>query len=253
MKNRKILASGGLLALVAVAACSSPAPEGTNQGEEPSVELTVFAAASLQEAFDDLLEQFGEQHPEAAINPAVYDGSSTLIAQLEEGAEADVLATANEATMDDALEAGIIQGETTIFAKNDLVIAVPEDNPHGVEGFDDVLSLSYAVCAAQVPCGDATAQLFEAAGQTPAPISEEQNVTSVANRVSAGEVDAGFIYSTDVAARPELTAIPADGASIVNKYPIGATSGSEVGADFIDFVLSEHGLALLEEYGFGQP
>lgn len=272
MNTRRLLTlvSISLLAAGGVSACSAnddpEAPEDSteesaedsaedNQGGEDDLSgpLAVFAAASLQGAFDDLLEAFGEAHPGVEISPAVYDGSSTLVTQLEEGAEVDVLATANEPTMEDAVAADLLTGDPVVFATNELVIAVPEENPHGVTDLPDVLELDYAICAVQVPCGNATAQLFEAAELSPDPVSEEQNVTAVANRVSEGEVDAGFIYTTDVAARPELTGISADAAQIINTYPIGTTSDSEVGAAFVEFVGSEQGLAVLEAYGFGQP
>lgn len=249
------------VALVGVlGACSNDAeaPKANETAETApedglSGTLTVFAAASLQEAFDDLLAQFGAAHPDVAVNPAVYDGSSTLVVQLQEGAEADVLATANEPTMADAVDAGLLTSDPALFASNDLVIAVPANNPHDVADLLDVLDLDYAICAVQVPCGDATAQLFDAAGLTPEPISEEQTVTAVANRVSAGDVDAGFVYSTDVAARPEVTGISPQVAQIVNLYPIGTTSDSEVGAAFVEFVLSAEGTGVLASYGFGQP
>ena len=261
MKTKRYLpALASALVLLSLAACSGESAEADGAtpaagGEEhpASEELTVFAAASLQEAFDDLLAQFGEEHPEVAIAPAIYDGSSTLVTQLEEGAEADVLATANEPTMEDAVAAGVLTTDPELFATNELVIAVRADNPHSISDLPDVLELDYAICAVQVPCGDATAQLFEAAGLAADPISEEQNVTAVANRVSAGDVDAGFIYSTDVAARPELLGVSPKAAQIINNYPIGATSDSRIGAEFVEFVLSEQGRSVLESYGFGQP
>ncbi len=246
---RRYISAGvaGVALLLALGACAA------DSGQDDQESLTVFAAASLQEAFDDLLEQFAAAHPDVEVAPGVYEGSSTLVTQLQEGATADVLATANEPTMEDALAAGVTVSAPKLFASNDLVIAVPEANPHRVEGFDDVLQLDYAICAVQVPCGEATAQLFEAAGVSPDPVSEERNVTSVANRVSAGDVDAGFVYSTDVVARPELTGIPPQVAQIVNHYPIATTSEASAGRQFVEFVLSEQGSATLASYGFGQP
>src|SRR5690625_1185192 len=250
----------GTLVLLGLSACSGEgtevdgaAPTGASEDSPASEELTAFAAASLQESFDDLLTQFGEEHPDVTIAPAIYDGSSTLVTQLEQGADAGVLATATEPTMAGAVAAGVLTTEPELFATNELVIAVPEDNPYGISALPDVLDLDYAICAVQVPCGDATAQLFQAAGLTADPISEEQNVTSVANRVSAGDVDAGFIYSTDVAARSELRGISPKAAQIINNYPIGATSESQIGAEFVEFVLSDQGRSVLESYGFGQP
>lgn len=254
--TRPLVRFAGLAALaVGLAACAASPAEtwGEEAAQNGAETLTVFAAASLQEAFDELLEQYARGHPEVTINPAVYDGSSTLVTQLQEGAQADVLATANESTMNDAVAAELLTSDLRLFASNDLVIAVPEDNPHEISDVVDVLDLNYATCAVQVPCGYATAQLFEAAGLTPAPISEEQSVTAVANRVAAGEVDAGFIYSTDAAARPELTGISPQTAQIVNYYPIATTADSEAGAAFVEFVLSDRGGDVLAAHGFGQP
>lgn len=246
MKRRLARVGASLAAVALLAAGCGGSP---NEGEE----LTVYAAASLQEAFDQLLADFGAAHPEVRIAPAVYDGSSTLVTQLSEGATADVLATANEATMADAVSAGVMVGEPELFATNSLVIAVPADNPHQVNDLPDLEGLDFAICAEQVPCGAATVELFTAASFMAAPISVEQNVTAVANRVSAGDVDAGLIYTTDVAARPELVAITPLAAQVVNKYPIGMTSDSAAGAAFVEFVRSDAGAKVLAEFGFGQP
>lgn len=246
--RRSLIIASATCALIAGCASGTTPEEG-----DGSQTLTVFAAASLQEAFDEILEAFGAEHQDIQIQPTVYDGSSTLVTQLAEGAEADVLATANEGTMADAVAAEVNNNEPVLFALNDLVIAVAKDNPLNIQDLPDVLDHDYAVCAEQVPCGDATRQLFEAANLELDPISEEQNVTAVANRIVEGDVSAGFVYSTDVAARPELLGISPQAAQIINNYPIVATSDSPVAQQFIDFVLSERGQAILKEYGFGAP
>jgi len=246
--HRAVLGAGA--ALVALGAC---APGGASSTGERGESLTVYAAASLQGAFDELLEEFAREVPSVTINPAIYDGSSTLVTQIQEGASADVLATANEPTMTGAVDAGVTTSEPQVFASNDLVIAVPQGNPLNVETLTDVTDLDYAVCAPQVPCGDATAQLFASADVPLSPITEEQSVTSVANRVSEGDVDAGFVYSTDVAARPGLIGISPQEAQIVNHYPIAATSMAPAGEQFVEFVLSVAGQEVLRSYGFGRP
>ncbi len=248
MKKTRVLAAATLSAALLLAGCA-----GTTTKEDGDQKLTVFAAASLQEAFDELLEAFGKEHEGLVIEPAVYEGSSTLVTQLSEGAEADVLATANEPTMDDAVAAGIPKADLVLFATNALVIAVAKDNPLNITDLPDVLGHEYAVCAEQVPCGNATQQLFEAANLELNPISEEQNVTSVANRVENGDVPIGFIYSTDVAARSDLIGIEPSAAQIINKYPIAATSDNPVAQQFVDFVLSDKGQEVLASYGFGRP
>lgn len=236
-----------LLAGAMLTACTGGS---ATEGENPKV-LRVFAAASLQEAFDDLLDEFTQEHPEIEVQPAVYDGSSTLVLQIDEGAHADVLATADEPTMADAVQAGLSTSEPSIFASNRLVIAVPQGNPLQIETLSDLAGVAYAACAEQVPCGRATSEVFAWAQEPLAPTTVEQNVTAVANRVSQGEVDAGFVYKTDVKARPELEGLTPADMDVVNLYPITQTSENPAGATFVEFVTSERGQAVLIEYGFG--
>lgn len=272
MKTRPVLT---LLAVAASTAllvgCGGNAgPGSTSEPEGPTSDgltseeaaddltgtLTVYAAASLQVAFDDLLAQFAEAHPGVDVRPAVYDGSSTLVTQLSEGAVADVFASAAEANMEDLVATGLNDGEPQLFATNTLVIAVPEGNPAGVADLADLDDLTYAVCAPEVPCGAATGTLFEAAGIALDAISQEQNVTAVAERVLNGDVDAGLVYATDVASREgHLDAvIPAAAVDIVNRYPITTLVDAQpTGAAFVDFVLSEVGQSVLAGYGFGTP
>lgn len=232
--------------VLSLAAC------GAQPADQPPT-VTVYAAASLEEAFDDLIDQFHHDHPgEAQIN-AVYDGSATLITQISHGAPADVLATANESTMQEAHTQGLTATAPEIFATNELVIGVPQANPHQVGSVDDAVKLPYAACAPQVPCGQATADLLAQAGIDLNPVSEETSVTAVANRVSQGEVEVGFVYATDVAARPDLRAITPQETPVINHYPIAATSQAALGQEFIDFVLSPAGQDILARYGFGAP
>ncbi|HIZ37329.1 MAG TPA: molybdate ABC transporter substrate-binding protein [Candidatus Ruania gallistercoris] len=251
----------GAAALALSAACGSGGAGGSG-GSEATGEgggdqtLTVFAAASLTEPMDELLEMFAAEHPDVTIEPAVYDGSSTLVTQLTEGAQADVLATANTTTMDDLVAAfGDQDYQPTVFATNTLVIAVPEGNPQGITSLADLTEATFVVCAPEVPCGAAATELFELAGFDGEPISLEQNVTATAERVASGEVDAGLVYATDVASRDaELDAVVPDAAAeVVNEYPIVALDGSELGQELADLVLSEEGTAVLTGYGFGVP
>lgn len=234
---------------------SDPSSSGAaGDGADLDGTLTVFAAASLSAAFDDLLASFGEEHPEVTIAPAVYDGSSTLVTQLIEGAEADVLATADQATMTTLVESDLPTGEPADFAANTLVIAVPTGNPKAIEDLPDLEGLTYAICAPEVPCGAAADRLFEQQAVTPTAVSREQNVTAVAQRVASGEVDAGLVYTTDIAGRAsELDAVTPSGEPVVNVYPIVTLTDSPAAAAFQDYVLSGDGQAVLAEYGFGTP
>lgn len=247
----------GVAALLLLSGCAGGTATddaGSAQaGAGVSGEATVYAAASLSAAFDDLAAEFEERNPDATISP-VYDGSSTLVTQLAEGAPADVLATADERNMQDAVDAGGA-GEPQLFATNTLVIAVPAGNPAGVGSLADLADVTTVLCAPEVPCGAASETLLGDQGVDVEPASLEQNVTSVLTKVAAGEADAGLVYATDVIGDDDVESIVPDGASdVVNRYPIAPLEGTgEVGAAFVEFVLSDDGAAVLAGYGFGAP
>ncbi|WP_147916033.1 molybdate ABC transporter substrate-binding protein [Ruania zhangjianzhongii] len=259
------LAAAAILALTAACSSGDSGDAGTSGDPEPSdtagegggdQTLTVFAAASLTEPMEDLLEMFAEDHPDVRIEPAVYDGSSTLVTQLTEGAQADVLATANTSTMEDLVAAFPDQNlEPTLFATNTLVIAVPEGNPLGITSLADLDEATFVTCAPEVPCGAAATELFDLAGFGGEPVSLEQNVTAAAERVVSGEVDAALVYATDVTSREnELEAVvPGEAAEVVNEYPIVALQDSVLGQELVDLVMSEDGMHVLVGYGFGVP
>ncbi|SEE93293.1 molybdate ABC transporter substrate-binding protein [Ruania alba] len=260
MKARwRPLAAAVALALAGVAGCSAVPDPGPGAGSvEPAdgeQTLTVYAAASLAGPISELLAQYASDHPEVAVAPAVLDGSATLVTQVAEGAAPDVIATANEATMAQLVEANLV-APPEIFATNTLVIAVPEGNPEGVTGLEDLTRIDTVLCAPEVPCGDAATTLLELAGVDLEPISVEQNVTAAAERVTSGATDAALVYATDVAAREDqLDAVVPDGAAdVVNRYPIATlTSARAAGADFLELVQSADGAAVLAEHGFGTP
>ncbi|WP_243648409.1 molybdate ABC transporter substrate-binding protein [Agromyces fucosus] len=226
-------------------------------------ELTVFAAASLGNAFDELAARFEHLHPSLDVLPITYDGSSVLATQLIEGARADVFASADEKNLDRVAEEGLVDGEPEIFATNVLEIAVAPGNPLGIDGLDDLADDAapapiVIVCAPAVPCGAAATTLFGEAGVQVTPASEEQNVTAVLTKVRAGEADAGLVYVTDIAAAgDEVEGVAIDGAdAAVNRYPIAALAGApnpEAAAAFAEFVTSPDGAAILESFGFGAP
>jgi len=256
-----VAALAGALAL-ALSSCSGSVSGQSPQGEhhtsgQSEQSLTVFAAASLAEPMDDLLDIFAEQHPDVTVQPGVYDGSSTLVTQLTEGADADVLATANTDTMDDLVSAFDERDlQPTLFATNTLVIAVPQGNPKNIEDLDDLHQARFVVCAPQVPCGAAAQELFEASGFDGEAISQEQNVTAAARRVVSGAADAALVYATDVASRQdELDAVvPAKAGQVVNQYPIlTLNQNSPAAEEFTDLVLSDQGQEILSGYGFGAP
>ncbi|MFB4354811.1 molybdate ABC transporter substrate-binding protein [Microbacterium sp. LS_15] len=261
--NRSILRSAAVLVLaaVALAGCSSPssgpepAPDGSASSDSATVsgDLAVYAAASLKAAFDEIGAAFTDENPGVTFSP-VYDGSSTLVTQLQEGAPGDVFASADEANMDKLSDLAI---DPTLFASNTLVIAVPAGNPAAVETLADLADVTTVLCAPEVPCGAASTTLLSNAGVAVEPASLEQNVTAVLTKVAAGEADAGLVYATDVVGRDDVEVIVPDGAGdVVNHYPIAALDGApnSVAAEaFVAFVLSDAGQKILADHGFGAP
>ncbi|UYQ78030.1 molybdate ABC transporter substrate-binding protein [Glutamicibacter sp. JL.03c] len=234
----------GTAAALALSGCASDQPADQQA-------ITVSAAASLHGAFDQIAEEFQAEHPEVQIAGINYDGSSTLATQIVEGADVDVFASADERNMATVTEAGFGH-EPVIFASNTLVIAVPKDNPADIASLKDLAGADTVLCASQVPCGNASRRLLENAGVSLKPVSEEQNVTAVVQKVAAGEADAGLVYATDVREDPSLAAIVPDGAEeVVNSYPIAALGDNPAAQQFLDFVLGERGQAILADYGFG--
>ena len=255
-----------VLALVlALAGCGGDDADGTGgtgatggtggTGDEPTT-LTVYAAASLTRTFEQIGEEFEAEHEGVDVEFS-FGGSSDLVAQIQEGAPADVFASADLANMDKLTEAGLEGQEPRDFATNTLQIAVAPDNPLGIAALSDLTGedVKLVVCAPEVPCGAAAAKAAEAAGVELAPVSEEQSVTDVLGKVTSGEADAGLVYVTDVigAAGAVLGIDFPEAEAAVNTYPITTVDGSDsdaLAAEFVDLVLGGTGQAVLEEAGF---
>lgn len=243
-------------AALVVAGCGTP---GAGAGGGASGEITVFAAASLTESFTKLGKDYEAAHPGAKVKFG-FAGSSALAQQLNQGAPADVFASAAPANMKQVTDTGIVKAEPTTFAKNTLQIVVPKGNPGGVTGLADFAKadLKIALCAEQVPCGSAAKKVFEAAGVTPRPDTLEQDVKAALAKVALGEVDAALVYRTDVKAAGEEVEgkdFP-EAAEAVNAYVIApvAKASNSVGAKaFLDYVVSAEGWAVLAEAGFAAP
>jgi molybdate transport system substrate-binding protein len=232
-----------------LAGCSAAQPSAPN--------ITVFAAASLTESFQRLGEEFEAAHPGTKVT-FNFGGSSALAQQINQGAPADVFASAAPANMKQVTDTGAITAAPATFAKNTLQIAVPRGNPGKVTGLADFAKadLKIALCAEQVPCGAAAKKVFAAAGVTPAPDTLEQDVKAVLTKVSLGEVDAALVYRTDIrAAGAKVEGEDfAEASSAVNDYPIAPLAKAPAAAkDFVNFVLSERGRAVLTEAGFAAP
>ncbi|SDF83360.1 molybdate ABC transporter substrate-binding protein [Klenkia brasiliensis] len=261
-----VLAVAGLLALTACggstssgAASSSSSAASSSGGGALTGTLTVFAAASLTDVFTDLGDQLMADNPDLDIT-FNFAGSSALATQITQGAPADVFASANQTQMTVVTDAGLAEGDPTVFTENVLEIAVPQGNPAGVTGLSDFADpdLTLAICAPDVPCGAAAEQVFEAAGITAQPDTLEEDVRAALTKVELGEVDAALVYASDVqAAGDQVEGIEfPEAEDAVNEYPICTLTGSqnpEAAQAFVDLVESDTGQQALADAGFRSP
>lgn len=241
---RKMLAMFLVLVLGA-AACSDDGGE--------TEEVVVLAAASLTDAFTEMEAAFEDANPGYDL-VVTFDSSSTLATQVTEGGPGDVLATAAESNMEDAVASGNVGGEPQVFTSNSGVIAVPADSdavtaPEDLEGGDATL----AVCAEGVPCRIVADEMFAELGIEPEIASEEENVSAVVTKLEAGEVDAGVVYVTDDLASDAIEAIDIGDVVVVTDYPIATVTDSEGAQAFVDFVLGDEGQQILADAGFVAP
>ena len=247
-----VLAATAAVALAACSGASTPSSAGTSAASERTI--TVFAAASLKETYTEIGKKVEAANPGLKVKFS-FLGSQDLVSQLSNGADAQVLATANKSTMNDAVKAGVV-GAPSEFATNVLTLIVPKGNPAKVTGLDASLDKAkLVICAPAVPCGAATLKLSKATGITLKPVSEEQKVTDVRTKVETGEADAGLVYTTDAkASGDKVETIKIDSHGVVNHYLIAPTKSAANNKDakiFIDYVNSKDGQAILAKAGFG--
>ena len=268
MKGFSGIAAVAALSLITLSSCSGGSESASSSSSTASsaaatasatpVELNVFAAASLNKAFPEIADTvLKESDPNIKVT-FNFQGSSTLVDQMKEGAPADVFASADQKNMTKASDAKLVDRPKP-FASNVLTLIVPKGNPAKITGLDSSLDgKKLVVCAQGVPCGNATKQLAEKLGVTLNPVSEEQKVTDVRAKVESGEADAGLVYATDAkAAGDKVETIEVARANeVVNSYPIAltvSTKNKEAAQKFIDAVLSDKGQAVLKKYGFSEP
>jgi molybdate transport system substrate-binding protein len=251
--------------VVGLGACSA----SSSESDVAERELSVFAAASLREAFEEIGAQFEE------VNAGVrvvfnFAGSQQLAQQIGQGAPADVFASANQAQMEEVVATGdVASGTEQVFARNQLVVIYPGDNPANLQGLQDLArpGVRLVLAAAEVPVGQYSMEFLEKASREPAfgegfregvlgnVASYEENVRAVLSKVSLGEADAGIVYTSDVAgAASEIGRMEIPGElNTIAEYPIAAIQGSgqeELARQFIEYVLSEAGQTVLARYGF---
>jgi molybdate transport system substrate-binding protein len=240
--------------------------QGGQKESAGSSTLTVLAASSLTDAFGELEGTFEQQHPNTDVVTS-FAGSSELLAQIEQGAPADVFASADEAKMESAVDEELVS-EPRTFARNRPVVIVPKDNPAGIRQLGDLAAPGTSLVLAQegVPIAEyakevlsnADAQYGEDFDQRVLDnvVSRESNVRASANRVALGEADATFVYVTDVTPdiqdQVEVIEIPQD-LNVLATYPIATVRESQNGdlaQEWVDLVLSDEGQEVLEKYGF---
>ena len=232
--------------------------------------LTVFAAASLTDAFEAIEQELEATTPNLSITYN-FGGSQALVTQLEEGAQADVFASANAAQMDAAITADLVGSEPLSFARNRLAIVTPAGNPAGIQTAADLGKEGILLVLAQpeVPAGryaresvclmaaDTATYGSDLVARVAANVvSEEEDVRDVLAKVALGEADAGIVYVSDaVAAGDQVNVVDIpDAVNVIATYPVAVLVGADeaLGSAFVAYLVSEEGEAVLERYGF-QP
>lgn len=246
--------------VVAILALSSGCPSTAGGGKE---EVVVFAASSLTDAFVELKEGFERAYPQVFVR-LTFAGSQVLRLQVEQGAAADVFASANERHMQALVTGGYVSQART-FVWNELVVIVPATNPAGILRFDELdRATRIVVGSGNVPVGIYTRQLFQrTSGQLGREfvkavqsriVSEENNVRLVRAKVELGEADAAIVYRTDglSSSRVRLVTVP-NALNVRAGYQIGAVERSPHRANalrFLEYVFSSEGQNTLELRGF---
>lgn len=272
---RRILLAIALLALlVALVACgatpSASSPTSAPAAVSPGHELTVFAAASLTDAFKEIGQKFGAAN--GGVNITFnFAGSDQLATQITQGAPADVFASANTKQMDMVIKAGdVVSGAQRTFVRNRLVVVYPKDNPGKLTALKDLANpgLKIVLANKSVPVGGYALDFLAKASQLPqyttefSPtvlrnvVSYEENVKAVLSKVTLGEADAGIVYTTDAATVTDGSigrlVIP-DNLNTIATYPIAATAkarNADLAKKFVDYVLGPEGQQALIKYGF---
>jgi molybdate transport system substrate-binding protein len=247
VRRRAAVAAVALL-VAALAACGGASGASSTSGRSGTpAKITVFAASSLTNAFAAVAGAYAQATGAQATFS--FAGSQELVAQVREGAPADVVATADLATMSTLPGAAAAR----VFARNRLVIVTAPGNPHSIRDLADLADrrLAVVLAAPAVPAGRYAAQALESAGVTLHPKSLENDVRSVLTKVQLGEADAGIVYATDArSAADGVTAVPLADAPDAS-YAVLAVRPT--GRAFADFLLTDQAQTILARYGFLPP
>jgi molybdate transport system substrate-binding protein len=256
MQDRGGMGSRISLLIVAAALLTACGSTGGPPTASLSGTISVFAAASLTDAFKAIGTSFKAANP--GVTPQLnFAGTPTLVTQIEQGAQADVFAAADTTNMDKLRADGFTSGTPQVFAHNKLEIVVAPGNPKGITGLADLArpGVIYISAASSVPAGKYALQALAKAGVTVTPKSLETDVKSVVSKIELGEADAGIVYRTDVkAAGSKVQGVPIpDAYNVVSTYPLVAVNGAKnpnAANAFIVYALSAAGQSTLISFGF---
>jgi len=244
---------------VTAGSASATASAGHVEASKPTGSITVSAASSLTEVFNQLGRQFQKQYKGTTVT-FNFGSSSTLETQIQQGAPADVFASADTANMDKLSTAGDVSGKPVVFARNLLEIAVAKGNPKKIKTLADTLKpgVQLVLCAATVPCGKFALQAYQQAGLTVPRVPTGQDVKATLSNVSLGTADAAIVYVTDVkSAKGQVAGVVIPMAqNVVATYPIAVVKSSANAATaqaFVKYVASPAGKATLLKFGFLKP
>ncbi len=257
-----------ILCSLLLAACGGTTTSASVTPTPSNVTLNVFAAASLKESFSAIAAKYHQAHPNITITPS-FNGSQILEQQIASGAPADVFASADQVNMQKASNANLVSA-SQLFVKNILTVIIPANNPGNITSLKDLgrKGVKIDIEAPTVPAGKYSLQVLDKMAQSsdygPAYVSavkanfvsQETDVKSVVNKVQLGEVDAGFVYVTDVtnavSSKVKMITIPAN-FNVVAQYYIAVTKSSAHASDaqaFVQYVLSPAGQDVLQQYHF---
>ena len=280
MQTRKSVYAGAIVLLmlltVLVAGCTSTSPAASPTATvaptavPQNVTLAVFAAASLSGAFNETIAEYEAIHPNVKIVPQ-YAGTQVLVTQVQQGASADVFASASTSYMTTLVKGGyMVNSSVANFTENKLALIVPTNNPANISSLSDLnkSGVKVVICASTVPCGSYTLQVLNKTVNNSAygpdfktgvmanVVSKETDVNSAVSKIALGEADVAFVYQSDVPASMQsqikVIALP-ENVNVLAIYPIGVLAQSknqDVAQDFENYVLSANGTAILDKYHF---
>ncbi len=252
--RRAVLAALPAATLLGAGACAPAGPD-----RQP---LRIFAASSLTDAFGEMAATFEALHPDIEVVP-VFAGSQVLRTQIEQGAPADLFASADPEQMRALERAGRVRA-SQLLAENELVVIVPQSNPAGIEGFADLVRAERLVLGSPgVPVGNYARQILRRAEEEGRPgfaravldrvVSHESNVRQLRAKVEMGEADATFVYRTDALQTPVRVVEVPYGARVRARYLIGVVEdagNARAARQWMAFAMSSRGRALLARHGF---